>query len=27
MADFILVNDGSIEDLYSDLEEMLERIS
>ena len=27
MADFILVNDGSIKDLYSDLEEMLERFS
>ena len=27
MADIMLVNDGSIEDLYSDLEEMLERLS
>ena len=27
MADLMLVNDGSIEDLYSDLEEMLERLS
>ena len=27
MADLIIINDGSIEDLYSDLEEMLERFS
>ena len=27
MADLILINEGSIEELYSDLEDMLERIS
>ena len=27
MADLILINDGSIEELYSDLEDLLERIS
>ena len=27
MADLILVNDGSVEDLYSDLDEILRRLS
>ena len=27
MADLILVNDGSVEDLYSDLDEILGRLS